>query len=209
MAISLRIETPRLVLRRHRQEDFEPYAAMWADQDVVRYIGGVGLSREQAWTRFLRQAGVWHVMGFGFFAIEEKTTGAFIGEAGFHELRRDLEPSIEGTLETGWGLMPRAQGKGYASEAVAAALAWAARRFAAMRTTCIIEPENVASTGVAAKLGFREFARTRYHGRPIVLFERDPASPADEPGNACVRRAANGPADRRASVARPARARGF
>lgn len=174
-----RIETPRLVLRRHEARDFEPYAAMWSDAAVVRYIGGIGFSREQAWTRFLRQAGVWQVMGFGFFAIEEKATGAFIGEAGFHELRRDLDPSIEGTLEAGWGLMPHAHGKGYASEAVAAALGWAAGRFAAMRTTCIVEPENVASIAVAARLGFREFARTHYHGRPIVLFERPPVGTAD------------------------------
>ena len=55
---------------------------MWADPAVVRYIGGVPFSREQAWTRFLRQAGVWHHMGFGFFVLEDKHTGAFAGGAG-------------------------------------------------------------------------------------------------------------------------------
>lgn len=172
MSVSPRIETPRLVLRRHVAEDFEPYAAMWADPDVVRHIGGIGFTREQVWTRFMRQAGIWHFMGFGFFAIEEKATGAFIGEAGFHELRRDLSPSIEGTLETGWAFMPDAQGKGYATEAVGAALDWATSSFAAMRATCIIEPGNAASLRVAAKLGFREFARALYHNRSIVLLER-------------------------------------
>lgn len=170
-----RIETQRLILRRHEARDFEAYAAMWADPDVVRFIGGASFTREQTWTRFLRQAGIWHFMGFGFFAIEEKSTGAFIGEAGFHELRRDLSPSIEGTLETGWAFIPGAQGKGYATEAVGAALQWAAAAFEAMKATCIIEPDNVASLRVAAKLGFQEFARTLYHGRSIVLLEREGA----------------------------------
>jgi RimJ/RimL family protein N-acetyltransferase len=172
MSVSPRIETPRLILRRHETQDFEPYTAMWADPGVVRHIGGVSFTREQSWTRFMRQAGIWHFMGFGFFAIEEKATGAFIGEAGFHELRRDLSPSIEGTLEAGWAFVRQAQGKGYATEAVGAALDWAASAFAAMKATCIIEPDNVASQRVAAKLGFREFARTLYHGRRTVLFER-------------------------------------
>jgi RimJ/RimL family protein N-acetyltransferase len=178
MSVSPRIETPRLILRRHVMEDFEPYAAMWADPGVVRHIGGVSFTWEQVWTRFMRQAGIWHFMGFGFFAIEERATGAFIGEAGFHELRRDLAPSLEGTLEAGWAFIPEAQGKGYAQEAVGAALDWAASAFAAMRVTCIIEPDNLASLRLAAKLGFREFARTLYHSRSIVLFDREPATAA-------------------------------
>ena len=63
---------------------------------------------------------MWRHMGFGFWAIEEKATGRFIGEAGFHELRRDIEPSIEGTLEAGWGFVTDAHGKGFATEAVGA-----------------------------------------------------------------------------------------
>ena len=38
-----------------------------------------------------------------------------IGEAGFHELKRNIEPSLEGTLEAGWSLLPVAHGKGSAS----------------------------------------------------------------------------------------------
>jgi RimJ/RimL family protein N-acetyltransferase len=93
------LETPRLRLRAFGHADFDAYAAMWKEAEVVRFIGGAPLTREAAWSRFLRQMGVWHYLGFGFFAIEDKATGAFIGEAGFHDLHRNILPSIEGTLD--------------------------------------------------------------------------------------------------------------
>jgi RimJ/RimL family protein N-acetyltransferase len=93
------LETPRLRLRPHRLDDFDAYAAMWADPAVTRFIGGVPFTREQAWTRFLRQAGMWQQMSFGFFALEDRESGTFTGECGFHELRRDVLPAIEGTME--------------------------------------------------------------------------------------------------------------
>jgi RimJ/RimL family protein N-acetyltransferase len=166
------LETERLLLRPYRREDFEPFAAMWADHAVVRFIGGQPFTREQSWIRFLRQAGMWEMMGFGFFALEEKATGAFVGEAGFHELYRDISPSLFGTLETGWGLTRPAQGQGLAEEAVRAALAWADEAVPGLRRTCMIEPGNVASIRVAEKLGFRGFGHGSYHGTPMLLFER-------------------------------------
>jgi RimJ/RimL family protein N-acetyltransferase len=166
------IETERLILRPHRLDDFDAYVEMWADPDVVRFIGGKPFDRESTWTRFLRHAGVWQLMGFGFFAIEEKSTGAFVGEAGFHELRRQLDPSIEGTLEAGWGLTPNVQGWGYATEAMSAAIAWADSRFPGSRMTCIIDPDNLPSIRVATRMGFSELARTTYHEQPVALFER-------------------------------------
>jgi len=95
------LDTPRLRLRTYRLDDFEAYAALWAEPAVVRFIGGTPVSREAAWTRFLRQIGLWHHLGFGLFALEDRATGAFIGEAGFHDLRRALTPSIEGDAFTG------------------------------------------------------------------------------------------------------------
>jgi RimJ/RimL family protein N-acetyltransferase len=169
------LETERLLLRRYSVDDFENYAAMWADPVVTKFIGGQPFSREQSWTRFLRQQGVWAVFGFGFFVVEEKATGAFLGEAGFHDLKRELTPSLEGTLETGWGFLPKAHGKGIATEVVGAVLAWGDKNFPGIRQTCLIDPENTASRRVAGKHGFREFARTSYHDKPTILFER-PAS---------------------------------
>ncbi|OLP60122.1 GNAT family N-acetyltransferase [Xaviernesmea oryzae] len=166
------IETERLVLRPYRRDDFAPYAHLFADPEVTRFIGGIPYSREQAWARFLRQVGMWHYFGFGFFAIQERATGAFIGEAGFHDLHRVITPSIEGSMETGWAIATTVHGQGYATEAVGAALTWARKSFPTTRKTCLIDIANRASLRVATKLGFREVARTVYHGATVVISER-------------------------------------
>ena len=166
------LETERLRLRPHRPDDFEAYAAIWTDPLVVRFIGGVPMTREASWTRFLRQIGLWYHLGYGFFAVEHKATGAFIGDCGFHDLHRDITPSIEGTMEAGWALSSAVHGQGLASEAMRACLDWAAAHGTGDRLTCIINPANVASLGLAAKLGFAEVARASYHEQPIVMLKR-------------------------------------
>jgi RimJ/RimL family protein N-acetyltransferase len=163
------IETERLLLRPHRKTDFETYAEFWADENIVRYVGGVPNTREQSWARLLRCAGMWHHMGFGFLAIEEKTSGHFVGECGFLDMHREMTPSTENTLETGWALTPSVQGRGYATEAMRAMIAWVEPRFPDKEMTCIIDPVNEASLRVAKKLGFREVTRTDYHGEIILL----------------------------------------
>ncbi|KQV82011.1 GNAT family N-acetyltransferase [Rhizobium sp. Root1220] len=170
MATIPTIETDRLILRPHRLDDFEEYQTMWSDDAVVRFISGVPSTREQSWARLLRAAGMWHHLGFGFLAIEEKVSGRFIGEAGFLEMKRDMRPlSTEGTLETGWALVPEAQGKGYALEALQALICWADTRFPSKPMTCIIDPSNAASLRLAHKLGFGEARRTHYNGEVIML----------------------------------------
>lgn len=166
------LETSRLRLRAFRLDDFDSYAAMWADPAVVRFIGGSPLSREAAWTRFLRQVGLWHHLGFGFFAVEDRATGRFVGQAGFQDLRRAVTPTIEGTMEAGWCLVGAMQGRGLAEDAMRPALAWAGRHGVGPRITCMIDPEHAASLHIAGKLGFVAFAHSVYNGRPVVLLER-------------------------------------
>src|SRR5262245_47305269 len=96
------LETERLRLRGHRVEDLEACAAMWADPVVTRHIGGKPFSREETWSKMMRYAGHWALMGFGYWAVEDKASGTFLGEAGFAEFRRELSPSIEGLPEVGW-----------------------------------------------------------------------------------------------------------
>lgn len=91
---------------------FPASAALWADPVVTQYIGGRPFTREESWSRLLRYAGHWLLLGFGYWVIEEKQTGRFLGEIGFADYKRDLEPSIEGIPELGWALTPTAQGQG-------------------------------------------------------------------------------------------------
>jgi len=166
------IETPRLRLRGHRLSDFPDCAAMWSDAVVVRFLGGNPLSTEDAWTKFLRYAGHWAMKGFGYWAIEEIETGAFVGEMGFADFKRTLEPPLGDTPEAGWVLASGAHGKGYATEALRAALAWLDHRFEAPVSLCIINPENARSIRVAEKCGYREERRTFYKGHAVVVFSR-------------------------------------
>lgn len=166
------VETERTILRAHGLDDFEDYVAMWVDPVVTRFIGGRARTREETWIRLLRYAGMWPLIGYGFWAIEEKATGRLIGEAGFHDLKRDLVPSIEGTPEAGWALIPSTHGKGLATEVLNAIHAWTKDRPGFARTVCIIDPDNEASLAVARKLGYREVTRTTYHGDPVILLER-------------------------------------
>ncbi|MBX3577335.1 MAG: GNAT family N-acetyltransferase [Rhizobiaceae bacterium] len=166
------IETPRLLLRPYGRADFDDYVRLWSDPVVTRFIGGQPFTREQSWTRFLRHPGMWAFLGFGSFAAYDRQSGRHIGEAGFHDMMRDLEPSIQGTMETGWAFLPEAHGKGIATEAVRAVLDWADANQPATRVTCFIDTGNPASLRIAEKAGFREFARGAYQGKPVILFER-------------------------------------
>jgi RimJ/RimL family protein N-acetyltransferase len=96
---------------------------------------------------------------------------------GFADFQRQIEPSLEGTPEIGWALSPAAHGRGYATEAVRAALRWADAQWPAANTACIIAPDNTASLRVAQKCGYVEWVRTSYKGKPTIQFRRmaDPA----------------------------------
>ena len=167
-----RLETARLILRGYRPGDLAASAAMWADPLVTRYIGGTPLSREAVWGKLLRYAGHWLWLGYGYWAIEEKESGALIGEVGFMDAKRDMKPSLDGAPEVGYSLVSRAHGNGYATEAVRAAAAWGDEHLESKRTGCIIIPDNTVSVRVAEKCGYTEIARTTYKDQPIVVFER-------------------------------------
>jgi len=145
---------------------------MWADPVTVRYIGGKPATTEESWTRLLRYAGHWAMLSFGYWAIEEKATGQYVGEAGFADYKRIHESSLKTLPEIGWVIAPGSHGRGYATEAVHAALEWGDANFARTKTTCLIEPGNVQSIRVAEKCGYREFERTVYKGDPAIVFVR-------------------------------------
>ena len=166
------IETERLILREHRADDFAAFMEMWADESVARYITGKAFTEEESWGRYLRNIGQWEALGFGFWAVEEKATRRFIGQIGYVEAMRAIEPSLKGMPEIGWSLASDTQGKGYALEGARAAVDWGEKHFGGAPIRCIISPGNAASLKLAEKLGFKEFARTTYRGDGIIMLER-------------------------------------
>jgi RimJ/RimL family protein N-acetyltransferase len=166
------LETERLRLRAHVLADFDASAGMWGDSDVTRFIGGKPSTREDSWRRFMCFPGQWTLLGYGYWLVEEKATGAYVGDCGFGNFKRDLGAYEFDAPEQGWALSPTMQGKGYATEAVRAMLAWAEPHFGRSDFVCMISPENAPSIRVAEKVGYREFARTDYKGSPSILFRR-------------------------------------
>ena len=169
------LETPRLRLRAHTADDFADYAALWAAPEVVRYIGGEPSSRQTSWARLLRQVGHWQLLGFGYWLAHDKATGRLVGEVGFANFERDIDPPLGAIPEAGWVLSPWAHRQGYAMEAMTAALAWSD---ATLRTSlvCIIDPDNAPSLRLADRCGFRERHRTTFMGDPTIVLAR--AAPA-------------------------------
>jgi RimJ/RimL family protein N-acetyltransferase len=143
------IETERLVLRGHRLEDFADSHAMWSDPEVTRHIGGRPFTAEEVWARLLRYVGHWSLLGFGYWVVREKASERFVGEVGFADFKRELEPSFKGAPEIGWVLASWSHGQGFATEAVRGAVAWGRRHFGAQRTVCLIDDANTRSIRVA------------------------------------------------------------
>lgn len=166
------LETERLLLRPHVTQDFDAMLAMNTHPDMFRYIGGSPPTREETWLRLLRFIGLWPALGFGFFAVTDKITGEFLGEAGLADFHRDIEPSLEGFAEAGWVFAKKAHGKGLASEAVKAVFEWYSKQPVQLPLTAIIHAENAASIRLAVRFDFEEFARTTYKGAPTIVFRR-------------------------------------
>jgi len=166
------LDTGRLILRGHRFEDYADCLAINSDLAVVHHLGGRPFTGEEVWRRMLSYVGMWELLGYGYWAVEEKASGRYIGNIGYTDFKRDIVPSLEGMLEFGWVLAAHAHGKGYASEAVAAVTAWGQQNLGHLRAVCIIAPENAASIRVAEKAGFQRWLETTYHDKPTVVFSR-------------------------------------
>lgn len=144
---------------------------MWTDPEVTRFIGGRPSTREDVWARLLRYLGHWDVFGYGFWIVVDRATGAHVGEAGFADFHREIDPPLPAP-EMGWAFRTDRRGQGVASEVVASALAWRDAHIAARGTVCIIDPGNLASRRVAARNGFRELGPRAYRGADTIVCER-------------------------------------
>lgn len=116
----------------------------------------------------MRYVGHWALLGYGYWAVRDKLSGEYLGSIGFSNFLRDITPALDAP-EMGWTLVSSAHGKGYATEALRAALAWGKTHLPGEKTVCIISPENQASLALAKKVGFCESHRSEYHQSPIVV----------------------------------------
>ncbi|QTD57052.1 GNAT family N-acetyltransferase [Parasphingorhabdus cellanae] len=166
------IETERLLLRPHIVDDFDAFKAMSQDAEVMRHIGRGPSTADEAWLRFLAHFGRWQIQGYGIFAVIEKETGQFIGDAGFSNFHRGLGANFDPFHEAAWVLSTAGQNKGYAFEAMTAAHIWLETQFKPKKTVCIIRPDNKPSIKLASKLGYQETGLGRFKDSDVLMFER-------------------------------------
>ena len=141
------IETPRLLLRVPEIGDFVRYAETLAHPSAL-HIGGP-MGRHEAWRRFLQMPGAWQLQGFAMFSVIEKASGRWMGQAG------PWCPADWPGTEIGYSFHPDARGKGYATEACAAAMDYAFDVLGWDEAIHSIAPANAASQAVAMRLGSR------------------------------------------------------
>jgi RimJ/RimL family protein N-acetyltransferase len=165
------IETPRLILRQNRLSDLDERIALTGDADFMRFVGGVN-DRQENWSRILRYIGHWAAFGYGLFAVEERSTGRYVGNVGLARFERGIGPDFDSSPEGAWMVAQWAAGLGYATEGMAAVIDWYERSFGPSRLVCIIAPENVGSLRVAAKLGFVPYRQGENRGHEVVVLER-------------------------------------
>ena len=142
------LETERLILRPIDPErDFEPWAQCFADEETVRFLGGKVFDRANAWRNMAMVMGHWQIRGYGFFSVEEKATGDWVGRVGPWNPEGWPEP------EVGWTIAKPHWRKGYAREAGRAAIDYALHTLGWPSVIHVILKGNAASIATAETLG--------------------------------------------------------
>lgn len=155
MAAIPRISTDRLLLRGWARNDFEAFASIVMDPKRPTPPGP--MDRRTAWRHFTAGIGLWELDGIGWWAVEDRKTGALAGTVGAFHREPPPGPNAEDDLEIGWSLVAEYRGKGIATEASKAMLAHVVdtRRSKRERVIAHIDHDNPASIRVAEKLGMR------------------------------------------------------
>ena len=159
------LETERLRMRMFTEADFDTFASILADPEVMTFLGeGVPIPRDDAWRRFAFLIGHWHLRGYGMCAVEEKSSGQVAGHVGV------FYPEGWPELEVGWTLHRDFQGKGYATEAGAAAMDWCFTELGREKVSSVIRPGNERSIRVAEKLGETFEREVTIQNHPCLIY---------------------------------------
>jgi RimJ/RimL family protein N-acetyltransferase len=173
------LETERLRFRMFHESDFPTYEQWTSRIEIMRYLGGKTFDRIQAWRHLAYQIGHWHFLGHGYYAVEEKSTGALIGRVGYTS-----HPGWPG-FELGWTIIPEYQGRGYATEAARMLLRYAFDHMKLTRVISLIHPDNAPSRRVAEKLGQTIEGQTEVLTMPVLIYainlDRSPVYAATTP----------------------------
>jgi RimJ/RimL family protein N-acetyltransferase len=157
------LETERLRLRPFRESDIDDYAALNADPEVMRFLGGPW-GRGRSWRHMAFLLGHWHLGRPGMWAVEHGESGAFLGTVGFSE------PEGWPGFELAWKLARRWWGQGYATEAARTALDFAFTVLHKEQVISLIDPKHQASIRVAEKIGESLLGSIDHVGQEMLCF---------------------------------------
>ena len=143
------LRTDRLTLRSWRESDVQPWAEMNADPQVREHLGDL-LTRAQSAASAARFQAELDERGFGFWAVEVRSTGEFIGFTGLDQVDEDMPFA---GVEIGWRLARAAWGRGYATEAALASLAFGFGSLALPEILAVTTVTNLRSQAVMRRIG--------------------------------------------------------
>jgi RimJ/RimL family protein N-acetyltransferase len=146
------METDRLMLRQWKESDLPIYATMNANPDVMRYFPST-LTEAQSNAQANRGKSGIENNGWGFWAVEVKATGEFIGFVGLNKIGEKSGFPNAPFVEIGWRLDIEHWGKGYATEAARASLTFAFDYLELEKVCAFTVLQNVSSIRVMEKLG--------------------------------------------------------
>ena len=169
------------MLRPFRTDDLDALHAAMATPEVraALHLPEV-VTRGDAWRAMVGFAGLWAVKGLGQWALEERSTGRFVGRAGLYWRPEEDWPGVE----VGWMLDPVAWGSGYATEAARRAVRYGFDVLGEETLHSVILPENTRSQAVARRLGFRpgeERRLSNFPELPHVIWRLDRTDLPDRP----------------------------
>ena len=179
----LQLETDRLLLRAPVPEDADALAPMYADPEVMRFVGdGRTLTRAQTERSVRRMIERWEADGFGLFTTVRKDDESVIGRVGLLVWNTDTwEPTtradaadVPSEVEVGYTLGREYWGQGYATEAAGAVRDYALGELGAGRLIALIIHGNTASENVARKLGLDYERNIMLGRREAQLFALEP-----------------------------------
>lgn len=170
------LATERLELWIPRREDVWAMHAIVAEPLTARFLGPAQ-GRADHFLRFSRNAGSWLLYGYGSFMVRERGCPELIGNCGVFHSFRGLGDDFDDSPEAGWILRHDRCGKGFAHEAMTAALDWFEREHGVQRIVSMIAPGNERSITLARRLGFVPMRdAVLADGEAVRLFERKPSA---------------------------------
>jgi len=167
------LETERLLLRGWRDEDLEPYAALCADPQVMRWLGpkGTPMTREQSAEQLAFFRRHWDEHGFGLWCVTAKPDDTCLGFVGLAV--PTFLPEILPAVEIGWRLAAPAWGHGYATEGARAVVTYAFDTVGLDRIVSVTRRPNRGSWNIMEKLGMTLERTTIHpaHGYEVIVYE--------------------------------------